>query len=157
MENNLKQEFTRRISQCNRGQLVVIMYDIVFAYLDEAKKAHEEGQYEEYKLAIKRAEMAVDELTKALDFKYEIAMNLYRLYSYTKTCLAKAVYQNRLDGIFEAEKILKGLYTSFCEVAKTDTSGPLMRNTQQVYAGMTYGRNTLNESCFDNNHRGFFV
>ena len=157
MENSLKQEFTRRISQCNRGELIVIMYDIVFAYLDEAKKAYEDGQYEDYKIAIRKAEAAVDTLIKALDFKYEISKNLYRLYSYTKTCLAKAVYQNRLDGIEETEKILKSLYTSFCEVAKTDTSGPLMRNTPQVYAGMTYGRNTLNENCFDDNHRGFFV
>ena len=40
MEKSLKQEFTRRLSQCNRGELVVIMYDIVFAYMDEAKKAN---------------------------------------------------------------------------------------------------------------------
>ena len=59
--------------------------------------------------------------------------------------------------IDEAEKILKRLYTSFCEVAKSDTSGPLMRNTQQVYAGMTYGRTTLNESYMEDSHRGFFV
>jgi len=157
MENSLKQEFTRRLSQCNSGELIVIMYDIVFAYMDEAKKAHENGQYEDYKTAIKKAQAAIESLMKALDFKYEISKDLHRLYVYTRNCLAKAIYQNRLDGILEAEKILKSLYASFCEAAKTDTSGPLMRNTQQVYAGMTYGRNTLNENCFEDNHRGFFV
>ena len=35
MENSLKQEFTRRLSQCNNGEMIVIMYDIVFAYMDE--------------------------------------------------------------------------------------------------------------------------
>ena len=157
MENSLKQEFTRRISQCNRGEMIVIMYDIAFAYMDEAKQAHENNQYEEYKQAIKRAQDTVDTLIKALDFKFEISKELHKLYVYAKNSLAKAIYQNRIDGIVDAEKVLKRLYASFCEAAKTDTSGPLMRNTQQVYAGMTYGRNSLNETCFEDNHRGFFV
>ena len=157
MENSLKQEFTRRISQCNRGELIVIMYDIVFAYIEEAKKAHEHKDYEGYKMAIKKAQKSIDSLMHGLDFKYNLSRDLHKLYVYAKNCLAKAIYQNRLDGIYEAEKVLKSLYASFCEVAKTDTSGPLMRNTQQVYAGMTYGRNTLIENCYEDNHRGFFV
>lgn len=157
MENSLKQEFTRRLSQCNNGEMIVIMYDIVFAYMEEAKEAHRSNSYEEYKSAVKKAQGSIDTLIGALNLKYDIAKDLHKLYIYAKTCLAKAIYQNRLDGLEEAEKILKRLYTSFCEVAKTDTSGPLMRNTQQVYAGMTYGRTNLNESCIEDNHRGFFV
>ena len=157
MDNSLKREFTRRISQCNSGELIVIMYDIVFVYMEEAKAAHAENSYEDYKAAVKKSQGAIDTLIGALNFKYEIAKDLHKLYVYSKNCLAKAIYQNRTDGIEEAEKILKRLYASFCEVAKKDTSGPLMRNTQQVYAGMTYGRNTLNENCFENSHRGFFV
>ena len=157
MENSLKQEFARRLSQCNNGELIVIMYDIVFAYMDEAKAAHEAGCYEEYKEAVKRSQGAIDRLIGALNFKFDIAKDLHKLYVYSKNCLAKAIYQNRIDGIEEAEKILKRLYASFQEAAKSDTSGPLMRNTQQVYAGMTYGRTSLNESCMEDNHRGFFV
>ena len=157
MENSLKQEFTRRLSQCNSGEMIIIMYDIVFAYMEEAKSAHEMNSYEEYKMAIKKSQGAIDTLIGALDLKYDIAKDLHKLYVYAKNCLAKAIYQNRTDGLIEAEKILKRLYTSFCEAAKTDTSGPIMRNTQQVYAGMTYGRTTLNENCFEDNHRGFFV
>ena len=157
MENSLKQEFTRRLSQCNSGEMIVIMYDIVFAYMDEAKEAHEKNSYEEYKNAVRKSQSAIDTLIGALNFKYEIAKELHKLYIYSKNCLAKAIYQNRTEGIEEAEKILKRLYASFCEVAKSDTSGPLMRNTQQVYAGMTYGRTTLNENCYEDSHRGFFV
>lgn len=157
MENSLKQEFTRRLSQCNNGEMIVIMYDIVFAYMEEAKAAYGANSYEDYKAAVKKSQGAIDTLIGALDYKYDIARDLHKLYVYTKNCLAKAIYQNRLDGIEEAEKILKRLYKSFCEAAKLDTSGPLMRNTQQVYAGMTYGRTTLNENYFEDNHRGFFV
>ncbi len=157
MENSLKQEFTRRLSQCNRGELIVIMYDIVFAYMDEAKTAYAENRYENYKTAVKKAQAAIDSLNQALDYKYPISRDLHQLYVYAKNALAKAIYQNRLDGLTEAEKILKRLYASFCEAAKSDTSGPLMRNTQQVYAGITYGRMDLNESYIDDSHRGFFV
>ena len=157
MDNSLKQEFTRRLSQCNSGEMIVIMYDIVFAYMDEAKCAHANNCYEEYKAAVKKSQGAIDTLIGALNFKFEIARDLNTLYRYSKNCLAKAIYQNKTDGLEEAEKILKQLYTSFCEAAKADTSGPLMRNTQQVYAGMTYGRTNLNEDCLEDNHRGFFV
>ena len=157
MENSLKQEFTRRLTQCNNGEMIVIMYDIVFAYMEEAKDAYDKNSYEDYKAAVKKSQGGIDTLIGALNYKYDIARDLHKLYVYAKNCLAKAIYQNRLDGIEEAEKILKRLYTSFCEAAKTDTSGPLMRNTQQVYAGMTYGKNTLNESCYSDYNRGFFA
>lgn len=157
MNSELKQEFTRRLSQCNSGEMIVIMYDIVFAYMQEAKDAHEKKDYEAYKTAVKRAQASIDTLCGALNFKYDLAKDLHKLYVYAKNCLAKAIYQNRTEGIEEAEKILKRLYTSFCEAAKQDTSGPLMRNTQAVYAGMTYGRTTLNENYLEDNHRGFFV
>ena len=157
MNSILKQEFTRRLSQCNSGEMIVIMYDIVFAYMQEAKEAHHLGDYESYKMSVKKAQSSIDTLCGALNFKYDIAKDLHKLYVYAKNCLAKAIYQNRTEGIEEAEKILKRLYTSFCEAAKQDTSGPLMRNTQAVYAGMTYGRTTLNESYMEDSHRGFFV
>ncbi len=157
MKSSLKQEFTRRLSQCNRGELIVIMYDIVFAYLAEATECYENNDYEGFKVAIKKSQASIDALKNALNFKYELSRDLHKLYAYSSNCLAKAIYQNRLDGLMEAEKILRSLYTSFCEAAKTDTSGPLMSNTQQVYAGMTYGKSDLNENCFEDNHRGFFV
>lgn len=157
MERSLKQEFTRRLSQCNKGQLIIITYDILFSYLGEAKSAYEQKNYEGYKTAIRKAQACLDTLNQSLNYQYELSRNLHQLYVYAKNTLAKAIYQNRLDGLDEVEKILKSLYTSFCEAVKTDTSGPLMSNTQQVYAGITYGRKELNESFIDDNHRGFFV
>lgn len=157
MEDSLKQDFQRRLSQCNKGEMVVIMYDIVFAYLDEAKVEHDKGNYEEYKIAIKQGQKSIEMLMHALDFSYDISKELYRLYVTSRNLLAKAIYQNRLDGIYEAEEILKRLYSSFCEAAKTDTSGPIMRNTQKVYAGMTYGKSSLNENLTDDYNRGFLA
>ncbi len=157
MKDSLKKDFQRRLSQCNKGEMIVIMYDIVFAYLDEAKEEHEKGNYEAYKEAVKRGQNSIGALINGLDFSYDISKELHPLYVTSRNLLAKAIYQNRVDGIEEAEKILKRLYSSFCEAAKSDTSGPLMQNTQKVYVGMTYGKSSLNENFINDNNRGFLI
>ena len=43
MEKEQILDFTRRISQSNRSGLTVINYEIIFAYLDDAKKAYQEA------------------------------------------------------------------------------------------------------------------
>ena len=68
-----------------------------------------------------------------------------------------AQYENKLLKIEEAENIMRKLYSSFVQAAALDKSEPLMSNTQQVYAGITYGKNQLNESFVNNDYRGFFV
>lgn len=39
-------DFTRRISQSNRGGLVIVIYDIFFAYMEDTKEAHDNGEWE---------------------------------------------------------------------------------------------------------------
>lgn len=157
MKDEIRLNFQRRLSQCNKGEMIVIMYDILFAYMDEAKEEHRSGNYTGYKEAIKQGQKTLDMLMNALDFHYDISKELYRLYVTSKNLLAKAIYQNRTDGIDEAEEIMRRLYVGFCEAAKSDNSAPLMQNVQKVYAGMTYGRSSLNENLMDNNNRGFLV
>ena len=53
--------------------------------------------------------------------------------------------------------MLKKLQKSFEELSKTDTSGKAFKNAQEVYAGLTYGRGTLNESTSIDANRGFTV
>ena len=157
MKDEVRLDFQRRLSQCNKGDMIVIMYDIFFAYVEDAKEAHEKADYQEYKEAIRQCQKTLDMLIGALDFQYDIAKELYRLYVTSKKLLEKAIYQNRLDGVAEAEEVMKRLYVGFCEAAKSDNSAPLMQNVQKVYAGMTYGRSSLNENLMENNNRGFLV
>ncbi len=158
MDNSLKQDFTRRLSQCNSGGMIVIIYEICFAYMEDVKKAYASGNHAEMKAAIRKAQNVIDELIGSLNFAYEISSNLYALYVFCKNELARTLYENRLDGLTEADKIMRRLYHSFAEAAKSDTSAPIMSNTQQIYAGMTYGRTQLNENDMNyDRQRGFFV
>ena len=139
-------------------EMIVIIYDIFFAYVDDIRQAHCTGDHDGQKDAIRNAQSVLDELIGSLNFSYPISHNLYKLYMFCKNELSRAMYENRLDGVQEAEHIMHRLYTSFVEAAKQDKSAPLMKNTQQVYAGMTYARGAVNEDYMDvDSHRGFFV
>ena len=138
MENELKKDFTRRLSQCNSGEMIVIIYDIFFAYVDDIRQAHCTGDHDGQKDAIRNAQSVLDELIGSLNFSYPISHNLYKLYMFCKNELSRAMYENRLDGVQEAEHIMHRLYTSFVEVAKQDKSAPLMKNMWTVTGDFLY-------------------
>lgn len=151
-------DFTRRISQCNKGGLIVVMYDIFFAYATDAKEALAAEDWDAYKTALRGAQATLDELLGALDFSYELAGNLYSIYVFCRNLLAKAMYRRSEEEISQAVRLMRKLYEAFLQVAEEDTSAPLMQNTQQVYAGYTYGRDELVETCANTDaRRGFFV
>ena len=64
-------DFTRRISQSNRGGLVIVIYDIFFAYIEDATEAYNDEKWENYKMALRNASKAVSELISSLDFSYD--------------------------------------------------------------------------------------
>lgn len=158
MQKEQIQEFTTKISLSNRTGLTVVTYEILFTYLADAKRALKEEDWDDYKQAIRQAQKCISELMVTLDFTYELAGELHRIYAYGKELLAKAIYKRNEAEIAECEMLLKMLHESFEKVAETDNSAPLMQNTEQVYAGYTYGRSDVNVNSADvNPSRGFFV
>ncbi|MGN0348842.1 MAG: flagellar protein FliS [Roseburia sp.] len=157
MKKEQMQDFTRRISRCNRSELVVILYEVLFAHLADAKEAYRDEDWGEFKEALRRSERTIRELMGALDFSYGLANELGSIYVFCKETLAKAMYKRNLDEIDLAEELMRKLYEAFVEVAKQDTSDPLMSNTQQVYAGYTYGREDVDTYQEFDASRGFFV
>lgn len=158
MQKEQIQEFTSKITLSNRTGLTLVTYEILFAYLADAKSALEEKHWDNYKQALRQAQKCIDELIGTLNFTYSLAGGLYRIYMYGKELLATALYKHEEPEILECEKLFRMLYESFVKVAKTDQSEPLMRNTEQIYAGYTYGRKDVNvNSSGLNQSRGFFV
>ena len=136
----------------------MVMYDIFFAYMDDAKEAFVAQEWDAYKDALRKGMRAIDELISALNFSYELAGNLYSIYVFCKDSLAKSMYKRDTADMENALRLMRKLYDGFEQVAAQDQSAPLMKNTQQVYAGYTYGRDDLVETCQDPNaSRGFLV
>ena len=52
MTDNLKQEFTRRISVANSTELIVVLYDMVLSYADDAEEALKTDQDHEFYAAM---------------------------------------------------------------------------------------------------------
>ena len=150
--------FTRRITSANKSEIIVIIYDIIEENLALAKKALAEGDRETYRNEIKQAISFVKELLVSLDMNYEVSKYLASLYIYVSRCLNFALVSGKKEEIEAARKVLRKLGDSFREVAKTDKSEPVMGKTQQVYAGITYGKGlSLDETLInpDSENRGF--
>ena len=155
MEDRKTQEFAARIAESSRSELTVIVYDVI---LEDIKEAREKAaDREEFRRLLLHANKFVNELMITLDFKYPLAKQLWSLYEYAGGILTNAAFSGNTDALAEPESIMKRLRDSFAEVAKQDTSGPLMKNTQQITAGLTYGKGKLDEVTTGVSNRGFLA
>ena len=159
MEKDKLQEFTRRVTQASRTELIVIMYDVILADTAAAREALNQGDTGSYERELKHAGRFVHELMGALDYQYPIAHELLSLYSFLNKTIIRACNIHKAEILDAADDMVSKLRETFAQVSAQDTSGPVMHNTQQVYAGLTYGKNSLNESYLDPSgaKRGFMA
>lgn len=158
MTRELKQEYTLRITQANKTQLITILYEMVLIYIDEAEAALSEDDRAEYKSAIRKIRGCMNELTASLNLEYDLAQNLLQLYLYVNRELVQASVHNEKENLEHIRLVIGELQKAYKKIENQDVSGPVMGNTQTVYAGLTYGRNTLTENITDPApNRGFCV
>ena len=158
MKKEKKQEFTLRITGANKTQLVVILYDMILTYLEDSLEAFEKADYECFRWNIERAKDCIDELLNSLHMRYEIAGVLKGLYFFYKRELTSAGIQRNKEKIVSVMKMIQELKESYEQIAVQDTSAPIMENAQMVYAGLTYGKDSLNVNLSDQGtNRGFCV
>lgn len=151
-------DFTLRITQSNRSQLVVVVFEMALEYIDEATQNYNNGDLEEFVETVKKARACINELMVALDTTYPIAVSLMQIYVYINKLLIQSVIKRKPQDFDAIRRMIGSLREAFEEIAKQDSSKPLMRNTQQVYAGLTYGKGTLAESYANqDSNRGFCV
>ena len=157
MNKDAIKTFSYRISQANKTELIVVMYDMALEYLQDAKSARTASEQEQYTENIK---LAKDRLLCDLDMQYDISKELFNIYMTMQKFLVKASCAISKDNDKYIDSVLKMIQTlrkSWYEVSLTDHSETLMKNTQQVYAGLTYSSaGNSNEISQDYNiNRGF--
>lgn len=165
MDKEKKQMYSARVSQANASELVVITYEIIEDCITEAQEsltAELEGRKEEalkgiFEQEVERARKLLNELMGSLDYSYEISKELLSLYRYADKELAAAQFQKKSEPLEHAKKVLSILKKGFAKIAEEDSRGPVMENTQKLYAGLTYGKHSLNEVFVnaDEANRGF--
>jgi flagellar protein FliS len=157
MKQEQKQAYTRRICQANRSEMIVILYELLENYLDEAKQQLAADDYEGFRSGVSSARQVLCDLMCALDRSYGLSAYFLEIYRYFIRALSRALARKDASEFDRLGAMVKKLRHAFEEVAKTDKSQPLMQHTQQVYAGLTYGKGVLNESCQEEAMRGFFA
>ena len=158
MTAELKQEYTLRITQANKTQLITILYEMILLYIDEAENVLDAGNKTEFKSVIRKIHGCMDELTASLNLEYELAQNFLQLYLYVDRELVKASSHYEKENLEHVRLVIGQLHKAYEQIENLDMSGPVMGNTQTVYAGLTYGRNTLTENLTDPAaNRGFRV
>ena len=158
MEKEKISEFTRRISQSNKSGLTLITYEILFAFLNEAEESYEKGEHEIFKQNVQKVSACLNRLMDTLDFRYEIAKEIFPNYRFCRDELTMAVVKNEVQGLKSIERILRNLYEAFLEASKEDHSQQQMLNSEKVVAGMTYQKNHLTENyVIGEESRGFLA
>lgn len=158
MTSEIKQQFTFRISQANPTEMIVILYDMTLQYLTDANESASQEDFVTYRANVLGARKCVSELVDSLHLEYEPAVSLRKLYMYCIRRLAQAEIRWHTELLQEVVDIITPLRDAYRQIAPQNTAGPVMRNTQAVYAGLTYGRNTLTENMADQSmNRGMLV
>ena len=130
--------YSYRISQASRTDLVVIVYDMAMEYLDNEIKAIDNNNQEEARKEQKLALRCIDQLLVTLEMNSDISVRLHLIYNHIKRSVVNAGMSHDTAELQRVIGLLQKLRTSFYEISSQDESGPLMKNTQQVYAGLTY-------------------
>lgn len=145
MTTEKKQTFTRRITQANRSQLVVIVYEMLLVYLEDAMNAYEEDKKEDFRENLRMARECIGQMRTSLNFDYNISRNLFAIYCFADREIAKDMYSLKEENLDVIKMIFTKLHDAYYVVSTKDESGPLMDNIQTVYAGLTYSKSDLNE------------
>lgn len=158
MTNELKQAYTLRISQASKTELVVIIYELFLEYANEARISLTRGDEGAVKESLRKARGCVNELMESLHLEQELAQNLMQLYLYVYRELLKCELDKDIVHIMNALDVIEPLKVAYAAISREDASGPVMSNAQTIVAGLTYGRNDLNENMADQGaSRGFYV
>lgn len=153
-----KQRFTLRISQANSTEMIVLLYEMLLCYLKEAEEAVGEGNTAVLHEAARKARGCLNELLYSLNPRYEPAGTLQQLYLFCIRRLAIGEARRQTEPLEEVRRIIVPLRDAYSQIAPQNQGGPVMGNPQTVYAGLTYGRNTLTENMADQGaNRGMYI
>lgn len=125
-KENIK-DYSININQATRTGLVVITYNIIVDYLDDAMAAFAKKDMDGFRGAIRKAKPFLAELTKALDMKYPISGNLMSIYLFMNKSLVKADIKLDTTEIPRIKKMLIQLRDAFIEVGRNDEPDPVMQ------------------------------
>ena len=78
MKQELKKEFADRMIRSNRSELVVILYELIFAYFDDVREDFEKEDWEATKMDLDNAERVIRRLTPIFFLNLQSMLQYHR-------------------------------------------------------------------------------
>lgn len=138
------------IANASQGELLCITYKL---FMDHMKKAMDKTGIDKEKHVETGIEI-IKHLAENLNFEVAISSELFQIYVYVQKLLINYKYEK--DNLKEAYNLIQIIYKGYEVIVEQEVSRkPAMQNTENIYAGITYGKGTLNEMTMPNTNRGF--
>lgn len=159
MTQEMKQEFTRRVSQENHSGLILVLCDIFHTYRNDAMTAYEAGNETAYLQNIELARRTMQELIDCFSKEDALGRNVIAILRFVYGKLVRSEVRRQPDELDRCVQMVDNLRVGFAHLHELDNEGAVMQNVHQVYAGLTYGKGTLNESVQGVNYesRGYQI
>lgn len=138
--------YKMRIAQAGIGEMNVIMLEMEMQWIEDAISSYQANDIQVFMEYVSKAQSVQVELMNVTNVKNEVGYDVYSIYAFINKELIHAKIKGELLDLVRCKGMLEKLHKSFIEVAKTDTSGPIMASGEKVYAGLTYGTSGLVEN-----------
>lgn len=149
MNQEKKQEYTRRIVEANGTQMITILYEMTLDYLEDAALAMDLNDIHSADREINRAQSCVNELMHSVNLSTDLGINFFQIYMFARRQLITASAKRDKGCIDIVHSLFEKLKNSYKELEKYDDSPSSMEGAQAVFAGLTYGPGQLNETVSD--------
>ena len=138
--------YKMRITQAGIGELTVIMLEMEMQWIREALESYTAGDTETYISNIEKAQATQVELMNGLNLDNEVSKDVYAVYIFFNKQLINSKLKKKPQDLDRILTMLEKYHESFRAIADTDDAGPVMDQSEKVYAGLTYGSGGLVEN-----------
>ncbi len=151
--------YTMQITQANSSKLLCIAYSIWLDFAHDVTTYYEKQDFDAYKQSLKKLQKVNQEIINMLSRENAVAQDVKTIHFFANRKIVDSILKKEPVELDRLIVMMEKLKLAFEEISKQDFDEPLMQNTQQVYAGLTYGRGTLNESMdpMGQSNRGYTV
>lgn len=138
------------VVNASKGELLCITYELLLEQIEKMSACENKIDRRPY---IDKAVEILKMLVGDLDFEYEISKDLFRIYVYVQGLL---LTKGDKEAFEEAHRLVSKIYNAYKEIVdKEENKKAVMENAEVVYAGLTYGKNSINEMSIKDYNRGF--
>ncbi len=138
--------YKMRISQAGIAEMAVIMLEMEMQWIQDALAADRHKDVEEFVRCVDKAQSVQVELMNVMNMDNATAVDVYSVFAFINKQLIRSKIKRIPLDLDRCHTMLAKYKESFQELVKTDHSGPVMQQSEKVYAGLTYGTGGLVES-----------